>query len=83
MGSTGTLSTSPGGTVSSSGPSVCAAAPGATSRLEYQAVLLAGGDGSRLYPLTEDIHKSLLPTANRALLGYQLQLLETIGIQGM
>jgi choline kinase len=32
---------------------------------EFQVVILAGGSGSQLYPLTEDIPKALLPVANR------------------
>eukprot|EP00742_Colponemidia_sp_Colp-10_P004043 GILJ01004313.1.p1 GENE.GILJ01004313.1~~GILJ01004313.1.p1 ORF type:complete len:431 (-),score=66.67 GILJ01004313.1:51-1343(-) len=49
--------------------------------VEFQAVILAGGEGARLYPLAEDIPKSLLPIANRPLLSFQLELLERSGFQ--
>ncbi|KAG6591129.1 Translation initiation factor eIF-2B subunit gamma [Phytophthora cinnamomi] len=46
---------------------------------EFQAVILAGGRGIRLYPLTEETPKSLLTANGRPLLWYQLHLLETSG----
>lgn len=46
---------------------------------EFQAVILAGGSGIRLYPLTEDTPKALLPANGKPLLWYQLQLLESSG----
>lgn len=49
---------------------------------EFQVVLLAGGTGSRMYPLTEEIPKYMLPIANRPLLSYQLELLEKVGFGG-
>lgn len=45
-------------------------------------VLLAGGTGSRMYPLTTKQPKFLLPVANRPLISYQLELLEKAGITG-
>ncbi len=48
-------------------------------RVEFQAVILAGGAGNRLYPLSEGVPKCLLPIANRSLLAYQLELLERSG----
>ena len=50
---------------------------------EFQAVLLAGGEGTRLSPLTDEVPKCLLPVGNAPLLTYQLSLLETSGFQGM
>lgn len=50
---------------------------------EFQVVLLAGGTGSRMYPLTEGIAKGLLPVANRPLISYQLELLVKVGFTGM
>ncbi len=47
--------------------------------VEFQAVILAGGAGNRMYPLTEGIPKPLLPIATRPLLSYQLELLEKAG----
>lgn len=46
---------------------------------EFQAIILAGGKGIRLYPLTEDTPKALLPVNNKPLLWYQLNLLEASG----
>ncbi|KAF0695854.1 Aste57867_13374 [Aphanomyces stellatus] len=46
---------------------------------EFQAVILAGGSGVRLYPLTEETPKPLLLVNNKPLLYYQLALLENSG----
>jgi len=46
---------------------------------EFEVVLLSGGGGSRMYPLTEEIPKVMLPVANRPLISYQLELLEKVG----
>ncbi|ETV83631.1 hypothetical protein H257_04322 [Aphanomyces astaci] len=46
---------------------------------EFQAVILAGGSGVRLYPLTEETPKPLLLLNDRPLLYYQLALLEKSG----
>ena len=46
------------------------------------AVILAAGRGSRMYPLTEECPKCLLPVANRPLIWYPVQLLERSGFQG-
>lgn len=48
---------------------------------EFQAIVLAGGEGIALYPLTKDTPKSLLPVDNKPLLWYQLDLLENSGFQ--
>jgi len=50
-----------------------------TSALE--AVILAAGEGTRLRPLTYRRPKVLIPVANRAFLGHQLDLLASIGIR--
>ena len=65
---------------------------------EFQVIILAGGAGSNMHPLTEDIPKSLLPIANRyianvvvhninvsyrPLLSYQLDLLESAGFSSI
>jgi NDP-sugar pyrophosphorylase family protein len=44
-----------------------------------QAVLLACGDGARLYPLTEECPPALLPVLNKPLLQYQLEALAKAG----
>ncbi|KAI9895790.1 hypothetical protein PsorP6_019010 [Peronosclerospora sorghi] len=46
---------------------------------EFQTIILAGGRGIRLYPLTEETPKSLLLANHKPLLWYQLQLLESSG----
>lgn len=45
-------------------------------------VILAGGRGSRMYPLTEECPKALLPVCNMPLIYYPIQLLEKHGFQG-
>lgn len=46
---------------------------------EFQAIILAGGSGIRMYPLTEETPKALLPANDKPLLWYQLNLLENSG----
>ena len=48
---------------------------------EFQAIILTQGDDNVLYPLCEEIPKSLIPIANRPLLLYQLRLLEKAGFE--
>jgi N-acetyl-alpha-D-muramate 1-phosphate uridylyltransferase len=45
-----------------------------------QCVILAGGRGARLGPLTEDLPKALLDVAGRPFLEYQLELIRTGGV---
>jgi len=47
--------------------------------VEFQVVLLAGGPGSRMSPLSTEIPKPLLPIANRPMISYQLEFLERCG----
>eukprot|EP00123_Amoebidium_parasiticum_P013714 comp22110_c1_seq1/m.32304 comp22110_c1_seq1/g.32304 ORF comp22110_c1_seq1/g.32304 comp22110_c1_seq1/m.32304 type:complete len:432 (-) comp22110_c1_seq1:414-1709(-) len=49
------------------------------SMAEFQAVVMAGGPGSRMYPLTENFPKALLPVGNRPLIWYTLTQLEKAG----
>src|SRR2546426_6932262 len=44
-------------------------------------IILAGGFGTRLRPLTNNRPKHLLPVANRPFLEYQVALLRTHGIE--
>ena len=44
--------------------------------MEFQVVLLAGGTGTHLYPMTEGVTKCLLPVAGHPLIHYQLSLLQ-------
>ena len=44
-------------------------------------VILAGGSGSRLYPLTKVTNKHLLPVYNKPMIYYPLQTLISAGIK--
>src|SRR5919204_4430747 len=46
-----------------------------------KAVVLAGGSGSRLYPLTRITNKHLLPVYNQPMVYYPIQLLVAAGIE--
>lgn len=43
---------------------------------EYTVVVLAGGRGQKLTPLSESVPKCLLPIANRPLISYPIEFLE-------
>jgi mannose-1-phosphate guanylyltransferase / phosphomannomutase len=45
-----------------------------------QAVIMAGGEGSRLRPLTSNVPKPMLPVANRPLMEHIIELLRNHGI---
>lgn len=44
--------------------------------MKYTGIVLAGGKGQELYPLTPKIQKALLPIGNKKLIMYQLELLD-------
>lgn len=48
-----------------------------------QAVILVGGLGTRLRPVTYDIPKALVPIRNKPFLGYTLDFLREAGIEGV
>lgn len=49
---------------------------------EFQVVIVIDYDDGRMFPLTEDTPKCLLPVGNRRLLSYQLDMLAKSGISG-
>lgn len=51
------------------------------SAFSYEAVVLAGGDDKRLFPLSAGVPKALLPVANRPLLHYPLRMLAEAGLR--
>lgn len=46
-----------------------------------KAVILVGGEGTRLRPLTLDVPKPIVPVMDRPFLRYQLDLLESVGVR--
>lgn len=50
--------------------------------VEFQAVIMAAGTGSRMFPLTERIPKALLPVGNLPVIWYPINLLEKAGFEG-
>ena len=51
------------------------------ARLPLEAVMMAGGRGERLRPLTDDVPKPLLPVAGKAIIDYNIEELEACGIK--
>src|SRR6185436_7771042 len=45
-----------------------------------KAVILAGGEGTRLRPLTLSLPKPVVPVVDRPFLRHQLDLLKTVGV---
>ncbi|XP_010980569.1 translation initiation factor eIF2B subunit gamma isoform X1 [Camelus dromedarius] len=50
-------------------------------KMEFQAIVMAVGGGSRMTDLTSSIPKPLLPVGNRPLIWYPLNLLERVGFE--
>jgi NDP-sugar pyrophosphorylase family protein len=51
------------------------------SGLSFEAVVLAGGEDKRMYPLTTASMKAFLPVANAPLLSYSLRMLAAAGLK--
>lgn len=47
----------------------------------YKAIILAGGKGTRLYPVTKEIPKPLLPIKKKPIINYLVDLFRTHGIR--
>ena len=50
--------------------------------MEFQAIILAGGKGSRMSEMTAETPKCLLPIGNKPMIWYPVRMLEKAGFNG-